>query len=122
MKTFWIGLCILLLMPGSAPAAADPTSNIQPPASQPNILLILSDDHSVPHLGCYGDKAARTPNLDRFARQGMLFDKHFCVAPQCVPSRAGILTGRSAVAARITRFSSPLPADVSAAPDLLRAH
>ena len=76
----------------------------------------------MPHLGCFGDKAAHTPKLDRFASQGMLFDKHFCVAPQCVPSRAGFVTGRSAVSARITRFSSPLPADVPALPDLLRAH
>jgi arylsulfatase A-like enzyme len=73
-------------------------------------------------LGCLGDKAASTPNLDRFASQGMLFDKHFCVAPQCVPSRAGFVTGRSAVSDRITRFSSPLPADVPALPDILRAH
>src|SRR3954471_12024390 len=101
--------------------SADQVSSSRHSASQPNILLILSDDHSVPHLGCLGDKAASTPNLDRFASQGMLFDKHFCVAPQCVPSRAGFVTGRSAVSARITRFSSPLPPDVPALPDLLRA-
>ena len=122
MKILYIGLIVPLLIPGITRAATDPTSGIQQPASQPNILLILSDDQSVPHLGCLGDKAASTPNLDRFASQGMLFDKHFCVAPQCVPSRAGFVTGRSAVSDRITRFSSPLPADVPALPDLLRAH
>jgi N-sulfoglucosamine sulfohydrolase len=122
MKFLCIGLIASLWILGRTLAAADVTSGVQQPSSQPNILLILSDDHSVPHLGCLGDKAARTPNLDRFASQGMLFDKQFCVAPQCVPSRAGFVTGRSAVAARITRFSSPLPADVPALPDLLRAH
>lgn len=90
-------------------------------AARPNIVYILSDDHSVPFAGCYGDKAIKTPNLDRFASEGMLFDKQFCGAPQCVPSRAVFMTGRSAVAARITRFSSPLPGDVPALPDLLRA-
>ena len=88
---------------------------------RPNLLFILSDDQSVPHLGCYGDKAIKTPNLDRFASQGMCFDKHFCGAPQCVPSRAAFMTGRSPVEVRISRFSSPLPADVPALPDLLRA-
>ena len=88
--------------------------------TRPNIVLILSDDHSVPHLGCYGNKAIHTPNLDRFAAEGMLFDKQFCGAPQCVPSRATFLTGRSPVAARITRFSSPLPADVPSTADILR--
>lgn len=122
MKRLFTGLFVLVLTAVSIPAAAVPTPNVQQPGSQPNILLILSDDQSVPHLGCYGDKAARTPNIDRFASQGMLLDKHFCVAPQCVPSRAGFITGRSAVAARITRFSSPLPADVPGLPDLLRAH
>ena len=89
-------------------------------ATRPNIVLILSDDHSVPHLGCYGNKAIRTPNLDHFASEGMLFDKQFCGAPQCVPSRATFLTGRSPVSARITRFSSPLPADVPTTADILR--
>jgi len=91
------------------------------PAPRPNILFILSDDQSVPHAGCYGEKGIKTPNLDRFASQGMCFDKQFCGAPQCVPSRATFMTGRSPVAVRISRFSSPLPADVPALPDLLRA-
>ena len=122
MKTLCTGFLIVILMQLDPTAVADPNSDTRQAASQPNILLILSDDQSVPHLGCYGDKAVSTPNLDRFAEQSMLFDKQFCVASQCVPSRAGFLTGRSAVAARITRFSSPLPADVPALPELLRTH
>lgn len=94
-----------------------------PPASpqRPNILLILSDDHSAPYLGCYGDPVIRTPNLDRFAAQSMRFDNAFQAAPQCVPSRAALMTGRSPAAARIARFSSPLARDIPALPDMLRA-
>ncbi|MEX2262484.1 MAG: sulfatase [Bryobacteraceae bacterium] len=88
--------------------------------SRPNVLLILSDDHSAPYLGAYGDPVIKTPNLDRFAREGMRFDRAFTAAPQCVPSRAALMTGRSPVAARIARFSSPLPPDVVTLPELLR--
>jgi len=77
----------------------------------PNILFVLSDDHSYPFLSCYGDSNVHTPTLDQLAAEGMKFHRFFTVAPQCVPSRAGYLTGQSAVAARMTRFSSPLPRD-----------
>jgi N-sulfoglucosamine sulfohydrolase len=89
-------------------------------AAKPNILFILSDDHTAAHLGCYGDATVKTPNLDRFAGEGMRFTKMFTVAPQCVPSRAGYMTGRSAVSVRMTRFNSPLPRDVVTLPELLR--
>ena len=89
-------------------------------AQQPNIVFVLSDDHSVPYLGCYGDPHIKTPNLDRFASQGMRMDRAFTAAPQCVPSRAAYLTGRSPVGARMGRFNSPLPPDVATLPELLR--
>jgi len=89
-------------------------------ADKPNILFLLSDDHSYPYLGCYGNKDVRTPNLDRFASEGMRFDRMFVSCPQCVPSRAALMTGRSPVAVRMVRFTSPLPSDVRALPDLLR--
>ncbi len=89
-------------------------------ASKPNILFVLSDDHSYPFLSCYGDPNVRTPTLDRLAAEGMKFHRFFTSAPQCVPSRAAFLTGRSAVAARMTRFSSPLPRDEITFPELLR--
>lgn len=89
-------------------------------ADKPNLLIVLSDDHSYPYLGCYGSDFIKTPNLDRFASQGMRFDRCFTSAPQCVPSRSAIVTGRSPVGNRITRFSSPLPRDVKTLPELLK--
>jgi len=89
-------------------------------AGKPNILFVLSDDHSAPFLHCYGREEMKTPNLDRFAAEGMLFRRMFTGAPQCVPSRATIMTGRSPVAARITRFSAPLPRDEITFPELLK--
>lgn len=100
-----------MLGPGFAQAAE---------AQKPNILFLLSDDHSYPYLGCYGNKDVRSPNLDRFAAQGMRFDRMFVGCPQCVPSRASLMTGRSAVAVRMVRFTSPLPTELPALPDLLR--
>lgn len=93
-------------------------SNAQP---HPNIVFVLSDDHSVPHVGCYGSPGIQTPNLDKFARQGMRFDKMYVTAPQCVPSRASLMSGRSAVSINMTRFSAALPKEVVSYPELLRS-
>src|SRR5262245_27007656 len=89
-------------------------------ADRPNILVVLSDDHSVPHVGCYGNPDIRTPNLDRFAAEGLRFDRAYVACPQCVPSRAAMMTGRSPVAIQMTRFSAPLPRDIPVYPELLR--
>ncbi len=88
---------------------------------KPNILLILSDDHSYPHVGCYGNQDIMTPNLDRFAAEGMRFDRAYVTSPQCVPSRASIFTGRSPVDIDMSRFSAPLPRAIKAYPEALRA-
>ena len=64
-------------------------------ADKPNIILIYSDDHGWADLGAQGsDKDIRTPNLDAMAREGVRFTRGYVTAPQCVPSRAGVLTGR----------------------------
>src|SRR5262245_52002950 len=89
-------------------------------ADRPNILLLLSDDHSYPYVSAYGDSNVKTPTLDRLAAEGMKFHRFFTACPQCVPSRAAYMTGRSPVAARITRFSSPLARDEITFPEILR--
>ncbi len=101
-------------------AASSLAGLAQAQPAPPNIVLILSDDHSYPYLGCYGYEPVKTPNLDRFAAQGMRFDRAFQAAPQCVPARTGLLTGRSPVSARMGRFNSPLPPEVVTLPELLR--
>jgi N-sulfoglucosamine sulfohydrolase len=88
--------------------------------AKPNVLLILSDDHSVPHLGSYGNSDAVTPNLDQFATEGVRFNRAYTTAPQCAPSRASIFTGRSPVALGITRFTQPAPRRFPFFTDVLR--
>ncbi len=64
-------------------------------ARKPNILLIYSDDHGWADLGAQGVNAEiRTPNLDQLTRDGVRFARGYVSAPQCVPSRAGVITGR----------------------------
>ena len=68
---------------------------VQAAERKPNILLIYSDDHGWADLGAQGvDKDIRTPNMDQLARDGVRFARGYVSAPQCVPSRAGVLTGR----------------------------
>jgi len=101
-------------------AAAVPFALQAQDPAPPNILFVLSDDHSAPYLGAYGATWMSTPNLDQFAREGMVFERAFTAAPQCVPSRTALMTGRSPVAARMGRFSSPLPPDIITVPEVLR--
>lgn len=63
-------------------------------AVRPNILFAISDDQSWEHTSAYGCQSVSTPNFDRVAREGVLFNNSFCASPGCSPSRASILTGR----------------------------
>ena len=63
-------------------------------ADQPNILLIVSDDHGYGDLGVYGAKDIPTPHLDSIARNGVRFTSGYVSCPVCSPTRAGLLTGR----------------------------
>ncbi len=78
---------------------------------RPNILIIVGDDHAGGTLGIDGDPRRATPRLDALARQGVRFDRAYCNAPLCTPSRASFLTGRLPHAVGVTRLTTPLPDD-----------
>ena len=61
----------------------------------PNFVIVLCDDLGYGDLACFGNKTIRTPNLDRFAGEGIRFTDCYAAAPVCSPSRAGMLTGRT---------------------------
>lgn len=61
---------------------------------RPNFIFILIDDMGAGDLSCYGSSFYETPNIDRLAREGMLFTDAYAAAPVCSPTRASILTGK----------------------------
>ncbi len=83
---------------GTAAVSSLPTGIIQAASHggashRPNIFMILTDDTPQRDHGCYGNRHVRTPNIDRFASEGMIFNNVFTPAPMCGPSRAAIWTG-----------------------------
>lgn len=61
---------------------------------RPNILWICTDQQRFDTLGCYGNSWVRTPNIDKLAQNGVLFEQAYCQSTVCTPSRASFLTGR----------------------------
>ena len=59
-----------------------------------NVLLIISDDLKASSLGCYGNKICKTPNLDRLAANGMVFERAYCQGTWCAPSRLSFMHSR----------------------------
>ncbi|MDO8544301.1 MAG: sulfatase-like hydrolase/transferase [Opitutaceae bacterium] len=91
-------------------------------ADRPNILWLTSEDHG-PHLGCYGDPIARTPNVDALAAKGMLFHRAWSNAPCCAPARTTIISGMLApsLGGEHMRSEVPMPAGAKMFPQFLRA-
>ncbi len=102
-------------------AVAAPLLCASAPAERPNMILFIADDVSWNDYGCYGNKAARTPNIDQLAANGMRFDNAYLTASSCSPSRCSIVTGRyphnNGHAAELHR---PLPWHITKFPALLR--
>ena len=69
-------------------------STINTQAEQPNIIFIMTDDHAYQAISAYGSKLMNTPNIDRLANEGMLFNKGYVTNSICSPSRAVALTGK----------------------------
>ncbi|MDR2860133.1 MAG: sulfatase-like hydrolase/transferase [Mediterranea sp.] len=76
--------------------------------NRPNILWIVSEDNS-PFIGCYGDRQATTPNIDRLATEGVLYENSFCAAPVSAPSRFTLITGMYPPSAGTENMRSAYP-------------
>lgn len=59
-----------------------------------NVLFLISDDLKASTLGCYGDKTVKTPNIDRLASQGVVFERAYCQGTSCAPSRQSFMFSR----------------------------
>lgn len=91
MKTTGL-LGITVLAAATVPGSAAIARERKTPERRPNILCLVCEDIS-PYLGCYGDKLADTPNLDRFAREGIRYTRMFTTIGVSAPSRASLITG-----------------------------
>ncbi|MDQ3929051.1 MAG: sulfatase-like hydrolase/transferase [Chloroflexota bacterium] len=78
---------------------------------RPNILWICTDQQRFDTLGCYGNPFVRTPNIDRLAESGVLFDHCYCQSPVCTPSRVSFLTGRYPRTTRCRQNGQSIPHD-----------
>lgn len=92
MKKTTIVVAALLMLAGFAHA-------------KPNILFIAVDDLR-PELGCYGNEWIKSPNIDKLAARGTVFNRAYCQVPTCGASRASLLTGLRPTAKRFRNFSA----------------
>ena len=108
MKYGWVFFCTLVML-SSCKGREDASKNLQ----RPNIIFIMSDDHTSQALGIYNSRLAAlnpTPILDSLAQNGMIFDHCFVNNSICVPSRAAILTGQRAQTNGVIDLEGSLPA------------
>ncbi len=84
-----------------------------------NVLWIMTDQHRADCLGYTGHPLVQTPNLDRLAREGIVFENAFCQSPVCMSSRACLMTGRYPAATRV-RGMGILPPTETTLPTTLR--
>jgi len=94
------------------PAARGDATGAHPPASRPNVLMIVVDDLR-DDIGCFGNPLAKTPNIDRLAARGIVFDRAYCQQAVCSPSRTSLLTGQRPDVTQVwdlkTHFRAALP-------------
>jgi N-acetylglucosamine-6-sulfatase len=90
-------------------------------AKSPNVLVILCDDLRWNALGCTGHPFVKTPNIDRLAREGVLFENAFCTTSLCSPSRASILSGLYAHSHGVTNNFTEYPQALQSFPKKLQA-
>lgn len=88
--------------------------------ARPNFIFYITDDISPDDYGCYGNKVNRTPNVDKLARDGMLFTSAYLTTSSCSPSRCSIITARYPHNTGACELLSELPPDQYMFPQALK--
>lgn len=91
-RTLLLFVCFCFAVGSSSSFCPAGENGIVGVKKKPNVLFIAIDDLR-PELGCYGSEYAITPNMDRLASQGLLFNRAYCQEAICAPSRASLMTG-----------------------------
>ncbi|MAC55969.1 MAG: arylsulfatase, partial [Gimesia sp.] len=95
MRNLFLALIIVIsILFTNESLAAEPTASVKSPA-RPNIMVVLCDDLGYGDLACYGHPVIQSPNIDRFAKEGLKLTSCYAAHPNCSPSRAGLMTGRT---------------------------
>jgi len=87
---------------------------------KPNIILFISDDHGWTDSGAYGDSYIKTPNIDRLAKESMLFTHAFAASPLCTPSRSVIETGLMPHRNGGHKFGTPINSNITTMPEYFK--
>ena len=111
----------MLLGSAAALGAWSLTRAVAAPRRKPNIILIFCDDLGYRDIGPYGNTLIPTPNLDKFAREGIRLTNYYSADNVCTPSRAGMLTGRYAIHTAIYHGQAQLPLSNPTIPKTLKA-
>ncbi len=85
-----------------------------------NIVFIIADDVSWNDIGCYGNEVVKTPNIDKLAKEGIMFNNAFLTASSCSPSRCSIISGKYPHSNGAAELHTPLPASEVPFPLLLK--
>ena len=89
-----LGMLLALYLSSAASAADKASKEPAKKKSKPNVIIIYADDMGYGDLGCYGCKDIPTPNIDQLAADGVRLTDGYVSAPQCAPSRVGLLSGK----------------------------
>ena len=116
MKNIYLPLYLL----PAAVGAVSCGNGAKEEARRPNILFIMTDDHTTQAMSCYGGRLIQTPNMDRIAGEGIRFDNCYATNALSGPSRACILTGKFSHENGFTDNASIFDGDQQTFPKLLQ--
>ncbi len=116
---FWLFFSLAVFLPCQLSAQVVP--NPAGRGARPNLLFITFDTTRADRLGCYGYSGARTPAIDRLAREGVLFSRAYAQAPQTLPSHCSLFTGFYPITHNVLSNGQRLEDDASTLAEMLQA-